>query len=237
MLVGSAANKRRKKDSYGVICGRGALPVSNSAVNIRSGPISSISTVRARSCPLSNCSGQRDINMVGRVAPRAPNGFCVPVGRGVPAEPLTGSPHRLLAQPEASPYPMAFEKERRARSDAPYLQLRLYRSNRRHLSSHSVELDGFRHGLPASRRYDQRRQQFLAEHAIEELRFWNHQWRRNREGVLLEIWLTLHRRTGCVAVMRKLQNHRFVPPDPKRLGRGASSPRPSPPSDGGEGEG
>ncbi len=48
--------------------------------------------------------------MAGRVAPRAPNGFWVPVGRGVPAEPLTGSPHRLLAQPEASPYPMAFER-------------------------------------------------------------------------------------------------------------------------------
>ena len=53
---------------------------------------------------------------------------------------------------------------------------------------------------------------FLVSKGIEELRFWNHQWRANRETVLLEIWNALHRRTGCVAVMRKMQNHRFVPP-------------------------
>jgi len=27
----------------------------------------------------------------------------------------------------------------------------------------------------------------------------------NREGILLEIWNALHRRTGCVAVERKVQ--------------------------------
>jgi len=81
----------------------------------------------------------------------------------------------------------------------------------------SIELDGFQHGLPAQRRRDTAREQFLAAEGIEELRFWNHQWRNNPEGVLLEIWHALHRRTGCVAVVRKVQNHRYVPPDPKQL--------------------
>jgi ATP-dependent helicase HrpA/adenine-specific DNA-methyltransferase len=76
----------------------------------------------------------------------------------------------------------------------------------------SVELDGFQHGLPEQRRRDEEREKNLASEGIEELRFWNHQWRTNREAVLLEIWNALHRRTGCVAVMRKMQNHRFLPP-------------------------
>lgn len=105
----------------------------------------------------------------------------------------------------------------------------------------SIELDGFQHGLPEHQRHDEERQQFLAAAGIEELRFWNHQWRKNREGVLLEIWNALHRRMGCVAVMRKVQNHRYVPPKVEQLiqppAKPASSPRPSPPSDGGEGDG
>jgi very-short-patch-repair endonuclease len=76
----------------------------------------------------------------------------------------------------------------------------------------SVELDGFQHGMPEQRQRDEAREQILAEAGVEELRFWNHQWRGNREGVLLEIWAALHRRTGCVAVMRKAQNHRYLPP-------------------------
>ena len=109
----------------------------------------------------------------------------------------------------------------------------------------AVELDGFQHGLPEGIKRDEERETFLAEQDIEVLRFWNHQWNKNREGVLLEIWHALHRRTGCVKVMRKEQNHRFVPPPPERLigepkplprKRLSSSPRPSPPSDGGEGE-
>ncbi|MGA2683893.1 MAG: DUF559 domain-containing protein [Verrucomicrobiota bacterium] len=76
----------------------------------------------------------------------------------------------------------------------------------------SVELDGFQYGLPEQRRRDEEREQFLVSKGIEEFRFWNHQWRANREAVLLEIWNALHRRTGCMAVMRKVQNHRFVPP-------------------------
>jgi very-short-patch-repair endonuclease len=81
----------------------------------------------------------------------------------------------------------------------------------------SIELDGFQHGLPEQIRQDREREQFLASQDIEELRFWNHQWRKNREGVLLEIWQALHRRTGCVKIMRKVQNHRFAPPDPDRV--------------------
>ena len=81
----------------------------------------------------------------------------------------------------------------------------------------SVELDGFQHGLPEQQQRDQVREQFLAARDIEELRFWNHQWRNNREGVLLDIWSALHRRTGCVKVLRKVQNHRFVPPDTSRI--------------------
>ena len=108
----------------------------------------------------------------------------------------------------------------------------------------AVELDGFQHGLPEGMERDVEREKFLAEQGIEVLRFWNHQWNNNREGVLLEIWHALHRRTGCVKVMRKAQNHRFLPPKPEQLVGGpkplprrkTSSPRPSPPPAGREGE-
>jgi len=80
----------------------------------------------------------------------------------------------------------------------------------------SIELDGFQHGLPEQMRHDEKRKKFLDSQGIEELRFWNHQWNKNREGILLEIWEALHRRTGCVAMMRKVQNHRFVPPNPQQ---------------------
>ena len=81
----------------------------------------------------------------------------------------------------------------------------------------SVELDGFQHGLPEHQKRDADRKVFLDSVGIEELRFWNRRWNRNRAGVLLEIWDTLHRRTGCVAVMRKVQNNRFVPPNPDKM--------------------
>jgi very-short-patch-repair endonuclease len=81
----------------------------------------------------------------------------------------------------------------------------------------SVELDGFGHGLPKQRQRDLDRERFLESEGIQELRFWNHQWRNNREGVLLEIWYALHQRTGCVQVIRKSENQLFAPPDPQRL--------------------
>ena len=88
----------------------------------------------------------------------------------------------------------------------------------------SVELDGFQHGLPEHIQRDEERETFLSAEGVEELRFWNHQWRENQEGVLLEIWEALHRRTGCVKVMRKEQNHRFVPPKPERSIRKTAKP-------------
>jgi very-short-patch-repair endonuclease len=108
----------------------------------------------------------------------------------------------------------------------------------------AVELDGFQHGLPEGLQRDEAREKCLAEQDIEVLRFWNDQWNKNREGVLLEIWHALHRRTGCVKIMRKEQNHRFVPPKPGQMigapkplpRKRPSSPRPSPPAEGGEGE-
>jgi hypothetical protein len=49
-----------------------------------------------------------------------------------------------------------------------------------------------------------------------QLRFWNHQWRENRNSVLPEIGSALLCRTGCVVVMRKIQNQRFIPPKIER---------------------
>jgi very-short-patch-repair endonuclease len=81
----------------------------------------------------------------------------------------------------------------------------------------SVELDGSQHGLPQHVQRDQDRVRFLSARGIEELRFWNSQWHKNPEGVLLEIWEALHRRTGCMKVMRMERNQRFVPPKPEQL--------------------
>ena len=78
----------------------------------------------------------------------------------------------------------------------------------------AVELDGFQHGLPEGRLRDAARDLFLKSKQVHLLRFWNHQWRKNRDGVLLDIWTVLHQRTGCVEVERLLENRRFFPPDP-----------------------
>jgi very-short-patch-repair endonuclease len=88
----------------------------------------------------------------------------------------------------------------------------------------SIELDGFQHGLPQQHRCDEERKQYLVSNGIQELRFWNLQWRVNRETVLLEIWNALHERTGCVAVTRKVQYHRFFPADVDRLIRPLTKP-------------
>jgi very-short-patch-repair endonuclease len=82
-----------------------------------------------------------------------------------------------------------------------------------------VELDGFQHGLPEQMQHDEKRSAFLKEQDIEELRFWNHQWRNNREGCLFAIWDALQRRTGCVRVMKKVETQRFVPPPVKSITR------------------
>lgn len=75
-----------------------------------------------------------------------------------------------------------------------------------------IELDGSQHGFPEGSQRDATREKFLAEQGIETLRFWNHQWRTNREGCLLTIWDAVQRRTGCVQVMMNATKQRFVPP-------------------------
>ena len=76
----------------------------------------------------------------------------------------------------------------------------------------SVELDGFQHGLPTERQRDLNREQFLASQNIQELRIWNKDWRRNRVGVLWDIWQALCTRSGCRKDVRMVQNNRFEPP-------------------------
>lgn len=81
----------------------------------------------------------------------------------------------------------------------------------------AVELDGFQHGLPDHIEADKARDEYLASQQIQVLRFWNHLIRKNQSGVLLEIWTALERRTGCVQILRKEQNQRFAPPNPRKL--------------------
>ena len=83
----------------------------------------------------------------------------------------------------------------------------------------AVELDGSQHGHPKGMKFDAEREKSLAEHGIATLRFWNRQWRENREGCLLEIWNAIQERTGCVRVMRNAENQTFIPPDLKQVKR------------------
>src|SRR5262249_47429479 len=95
----------------------------------------------------------------------------------------------------------------------------------------AIELDGFQHGLPEEIQRDATREKFLAEHGIATLRFWNHQWRKNREGCLLEIWNAVQQRSGCVQVMKNAPEQRFVPPDVSKIKipeNNDPSPQPSP---------
>jgi len=81
----------------------------------------------------------------------------------------------------------------------------------------AVELDGSQHGHPEGMQRDAERDKFLAQQGIATLRFWNRQWRENREGCLLEIWNIVQQRSGCVRVMNNANEQRFVPPDLKRI--------------------
>jgi very-short-patch-repair endonuclease len=94
----------------------------------------------------------------------------------------------------------------------------------------SIELDGSQHGHQEPRAHDQQRHAFLEANGVLELRFWNHRWRANPHGILLDIWFALQKRTGLIATDRKPANHRFIPPDPKRFKDPTSSPQPSPPA-------
>ena len=48
-----------------------------------------------------------------------------------------------------------------------------------------IELDGFQHGLQNGILSDENREKNLMKQGIETLRFWNRQWRQNREGIKL----------------------------------------------------
>jgi very-short-patch-repair endonuclease len=77
----------------------------------------------------------------------------------------------------------------------------------------AVELDGSQHGQPEGMRRDGEREKFLADQGIAILRFWNHQWRKNKGGCLLDIWNAVQERSGCVQVMKNAEEQRFIPPE------------------------
>jgi very-short-patch-repair endonuclease len=81
----------------------------------------------------------------------------------------------------------------------------------------AVELDGSHHGLPDGWLRDEVREKFLEKQDVTTLRFWNHQWRQNREACLLEIWNRVQQRTGCVQIVKPETEQRFVPPKPDDL--------------------
>ena len=83
----------------------------------------------------------------------------------------------------------------------------------------AVELDGSQHGQPEGLQHDADREKFLANQDIETLRFWNRQWRENREGCLLTIWDAVQRRSGWVQVMKDVETQWFLPPDEKAMKR------------------
>jgi very-short-patch-repair endonuclease len=121
---------------------------------------------------------------------------------------------QYVVAPSSQPSPPLGEKVSEGRMRGTYI-LDFYCAAARL----AVELDGFQHGLPEGLQRDAVREKFLAEQDIETLRFWNRQWRENREGCLLAIWDALQRRTGCVRVMKNVAGQRFVPPEEKSIKR------------------
>lgn len=81
----------------------------------------------------------------------------------------------------------------------------------------AVELDGSQHGHPDGMYQDAEREKFLESQGIVTLRFWNSQWRKNKEGCLLEIWSAVQQRSGCVRIMKNAEEQRFIPPDLKQV--------------------
>jgi very-short-patch-repair endonuclease len=57
-----------------------------------------------------------------------------------------------------------------------------------------IELDGFRHGFPAQREIDQRRDAWLEKAGVKVLRFWNSHLRREKQPIRDAIWRTLQKR-------------------------------------------
>jgi very-short-patch-repair endonuclease len=81
----------------------------------------------------------------------------------------------------------------------------------------AVEFDGFQHGTPEKLEKDEIRTKRLSEQGIELIRFWNHQWRNNREGCLLEIWNAVRKRTGVLQILDNAHAQKFLPPELKDL--------------------
>jgi len=57
-----------------------------------------------------------------------------------------------------------------------------------------IELDGGGHNYRAGQIRDRERSEFLARQRVVVLRFWNHQVRRELDGVLRAIWIALQQR-------------------------------------------
>ncbi len=94
------------------------------------------------------------------------------------------------------------------------------------LAKLAVELDGFGHGLPGQREHDAERDAFLAAKGIEMLRFWNHEWNKNREGSLMEIWAALTRRVPLDGLAKPgTTSTRYVPPKESDIIRSSRGPR------------
>jgi very-short-patch-repair endonuclease len=89
-----------------------------------------------------------------------------------------------------------------------------------------IELDGSQHGLEPGTLRDEHREKDLKKQDIETIRFWNHQWRQNREGCLLGIWQAVQRRSGCFQIMKNADEQNFIPPDTQKIK--LTEKRPSP---------
>jgi very-short-patch-repair endonuclease len=87
----------------------------------------------------------------------------------------------------------------------------------------AIELDGFQHGTLGGVQQDEARQKFLTAEGIDTLRFWNHQWRKNPDGCLLEIWNLIQQRTGCVQIEKNMKDQQFIPPDLYKIKINSSS--------------
>jgi hypothetical protein len=83
----------------------------------------------------------------------------------------------------------------------------------------AIELDGGGHNYQSGQLRDRTREQFLARHGIEVMRFWNHQVREELNSVLTAIWLALEKRTG---------NNPSPQSSPFEKGRGEFPPRSRP---------
>jgi very-short-patch-repair endonuclease len=65
-----------------------------------------------------------------------------------------------------------------------------------HEAKFAIELDGFGHGFPQQRQYDEERDKFLASRGIFVKRVWNRQLARaeDRQNLVFNLWLILQER-------------------------------------------